>query len=98
MTPAQPDGSLGPRDEWTMICPPGRMDEAIATAEIRPENIREIIESPVAVDQFILINDSEQARFWEAFRNTPIFFRDPPRVSFGPVFSDPAALTRLSGI
>src|ERR1700733_5743569 len=51
-----------------MICPPGRMDTAEFLAELRPENVREIVESPFAGDRFILINDSEQARTWAGGR------------------------------
>ena len=86
------------RDEWTMICPPGRMTEAEQMAEVMPENIREIVESPVATDQFILINDTARDRYWAGLMAAPLSFRDPPRAVFTPVISDPAALIRLTGI
>ena len=89
------------RDEWIMICPPGRMDEAEQMAEVMAQNIREIVESPVATDRFILINDTELDRAWAelmaapiSFRTAPVPFRDRPWQMFGPVISDPAALIR----
>jgi hypothetical protein len=93
-----------PRDEWTMICPPGCMDVAEMMASAMPENIREIVESPVAGDQFILVNDSQMDRFWAGLKTAPIQFKGPPRMIdhyrlnlVNPVVSDPAALTLLGG-
>jgi len=87
-----------PSDEWTMLCPPGRMDDAVASAEIMPENIREIIETPLAGDSFILVNDSELARTWQRIIAAPVEFRPPPQPVFPSLINDPTALIRLSGI
>jgi hypothetical protein len=89
-----------PSDEWTMLCPPGQMDAAEAAAEHMPENIREIIESPLAMDgKFILVNDSALARTWQRIAAAPFEFRDPPRPPVPyPVLNDPTGLIRLSGI
>ena len=91
-----------PGDEWTMICPPGCMDTAEAAADRMTENIREIVESPVAVDAFILVNDSALARYWAEAVASPVSFRAPPTgfdrySSWGLVVNSPTALIRATG-
>lgn len=54
----------GEPDEWTMYCPPGRMTDALIMADEIPENVREVMESPVVSD-FVLVNDSAAKRFWQ---------------------------------
>jgi hypothetical protein len=91
----------GQREEWTMICPPGWMDDAVLMCEYMRENVREIIESDVALDHFILINDSQTDRFWEHFKATPIRSLDPIDrywLLITPVVHDPPALARITGI
>lgn len=90
------------RDEYTLVCPPGEIDTGIAYASGRcPENIREVVESPL-VDDFTLINDTQLSKFFEDLRNEPIKIDRTPRLidryTLGPVVNNPGSLINITGV
>lgn len=83
-----------------MICPPGRMDEALKLAATLPENVREVAESELALGKFLLINDtqvarvlSEPIRFEFSYAPLPL-----PRWAMQPLVTPPLSPVLLSGI
>ncbi len=50
-------------DEWTMICPPGKLAIGELLEPTCGVNVREIVESPYA-EAFLLVNDAQLDAFW----------------------------------
>lgn len=78
-----------PGDEWTMICPPGWMDEALELAATLPENVREVAESVLALGKFLLINDTQVARVLSEPIRFEFSYEPLPRWGMQPLVTPP---------
>lgn len=85
-------------DEWTMYCPPGRMDEALRLARARPENVREIAESELALGKFLLVNDTQVARTLSEPVPFEYHYEPLPRWSMPPLITSPLPSVLLGGV